>query len=133
MFGERWRAFSASDETVRARQLEHALARFYAATAGERWHWIYIPPYAVRCIPALVFFRREKNHGMKVFALAGGGRAGSAGVSSAAGGTFTHFSSERFGALSCTLELGKALPFGDNDLRLFAATQRALSLLLAGS
>lgn len=38
MFGERWRAFSASDETVRARQLEHALARFYAATAGERWH-----------------------------------------------------------------------------------------------
>ena len=38
MFGERWRAFSASDETVRARQLEHALARFYAGTPGERWH-----------------------------------------------------------------------------------------------
>lgn len=38
MFGERWRAFSVSDETARARQLEHALARFYAPGSGERWH-----------------------------------------------------------------------------------------------
>lgn len=67
MFGERWRAFSASDETVRARQLEHALARFYAGTPGERWHRIYIPPYAVRCIPALVSCRRGIRRGMKRF------------------------------------------------------------------
>lgn len=67
MFGERWRAFSVSDETVRARQLEHALARFYAGTPGERWHWIYIPPYAVRCIPALVSCRRGIRRGMKRF------------------------------------------------------------------
>lgn len=47
-------------------------------------------------------------------------------------GTFSHYVSEQFGAQSCTLELGKIQPFGQNNLCLFKATARVIRALISG-
>jgi succinylglutamate desuccinylase len=38
LFGARWQGFPASDETIRAAQLERAVTHFYAEDDEERWH-----------------------------------------------------------------------------------------------
>jgi succinylglutamate desuccinylase len=45
--------------------------------------------------------------------------------------TFSYFSSNEFGAASCTLELGKAKPLNENDLQQFTGIQRGLVNLIS--
>ena len=53
-------------------------------------------------------------------------------INHAPSGTFTFFSSEQCRASSCTLELGKARPFGQNDLNQFALIKHGLISLISG-
>ena len=46
--------------------------------------------------------------------------------------TFSYFSSHRFDAHAFTVELGKVKPFGQNDMREFAAVNASLRALLSG-
>nr|WP_228497415.1 succinylglutamate desuccinylase [Shewanella intestini] len=45
--------------------------------------------------------------------------------------TFSYYSSNKFNADAFTVELGKVMPFGENDMQKFAATQTTLTTLLS--
>ncbi len=47
-------------------------------------------------------------------------------------GTFSYFSSHRFGADAFTVELGKVKPFGENDMQEFRAISSNLATLISG-
>lgn len=127
MFGGRYRNFAASGETARAQQLERTLAAFFDGEQAARFHYdlhtaireSHLPRFGI-----LPFQKRPYSDAM--LTLLDAADLDALVVHSAPGGTFSHYSSEQLNAASCTLELGKARPFGSNDLQQFAAIDRAL-------
>ncbi|MDX7991802.1 succinylglutamate desuccinylase [Xenorhabdus littoralis] len=138
MFGGRHQNFPLGNETSRAIELESVIRKFFSEPAvmaskrhrhldlhtairGSCHEQFALLPYQAREYAAdFLQWLEDSDLDAVVF-------------HNSPGGTFSHFTSEHFNTDSCTLEIGKALPFGQNDLTRFSNITAALQDLIAGS
>ncbi|WP_145489136.1 succinylglutamate desuccinylase [Yersinia aleksiciae] len=134
MFGGRHQNYSAGDEPKRAAFIEQRVADFFAADSQSiRLHYdlhtairgshhtrFGLLPYQPTPYSAAMLRWLQD---IELDALV---------MHTSAGGTFAHFSREHCLAASCTLELGKALPFGENQLTQFSTIIAGLRALVSG-
>lgn len=138
MFGGRHARYCPNGETQRTHELEQAMALFYrtafAAGATRRFHYdLHTAIRGSRHVRFGLLPLQTRDHGGEMLHWLDAAGLDALVFHRSPGGTFTHFSSEVFCADSCTLELGKALPFGSNDHQQFTGIRLVLEALVSGT
>ena len=132
LFGGRHRVLPESREALRAMMLEQAVSEFFAGAGESRLHLdlhTAIRPSVFERFALLP--QRDAPYEPDIFAWLGALGIEAVLLHRSASGTFAHYSSSEHQALACTLELGKVMPFGRNDLSRYAALADGLRRLLA--
>lgn len=133
MFGGRYQQFESSGETARAQQLEQVVSHFFAREQATRFHYDLHTAIRGSLLPRFgILPYQPESYSPEMLRLLDAAELDALVIHQAPGGTFSHFSSEHAQAASCTLELGKARPFGSNDLQQFSAINQALQALISG-
>ena len=128
-----------NDERKRALALENYVREFFdqgATISGERSRYHYDLHTAIR---------GSKNDKFAVYPYLNGGKRNtqqlqfllSCGINTILLShnpttTFSYFSTNEFSAHAFTVELGKVMPFGENNMADFALTKQALTKLISG-
>ena len=129
--------YPVNAERERAKQLEQAVSDFYLAVTDSVQRIHYDLHTAIKPSKndkfAVYPFRHNKawNKSQLEFLLACG--INTILLSGSATTTFSYFSSNTFGADAFTVELGKVMPFGQNDMAQFSAVIACLECLITGA
>lgn len=121
-------------ESARAATLELAAARFFNNCSGPRYH--YDLHTAIRGSVferfAIYPYLHERQHNREQLMWLAEADIGTVLLHSKPAATFSYYTSHHCQADAFTLELGKARPFGQNDLSRFDGIDQALRKLLSG-
>ncbi len=127
-----------NDERIRAKALEDYIREFFdqgSHISGDRSRYHYDLHTAIRgskndkfAVYPFLNGRREHSKQQLQFLLSCG--INTILISNSPTTTFSYFSTNEFNAHAFTVELGKVMPFGENDMNNFAKTKQALSRLL---
>ena len=119
-------------ERVRAKQLEEAVASFFEAGKGTRYH--YDLHTAIRASKnekfAVYPYLHERVHSKGQLAFLAACGVKTILLSESSTTTFSYFSSYQFNAHAFTVELGKVRPFGQNDMSRFEDARQAITQLI---
>lgn len=135
LFSGRYDQFPACAETARAELLEQLVRDFYdQSNEGERLHFDLHT--AIRESHhqrfGLLPYTDNGQYSRKMLDWLHHSGIEALVINQAPSGTFSYFTSQHCQAESCTLELGKARPFGQNDLNQFALINQGLLSLITG-
>ncbi|MBD1572156.1 succinylglutamate desuccinylase [Vibrio sp. S17_S38] len=134
LFNQAHSKYPQNSETTRAAKLESLVAKFYQEKP-EFSHWHFdlhtaikpsrhirfgLLPYVESGQYSPTMMQWLQNVGLEALV-----------INHAPASTFSYFTSHQFHAASCTLELGKALHFGCNDLSQFKGIRSGLLALMA--
>ncbi|MFX7296800.1 succinylglutamate desuccinylase, partial [Acinetobacter baumannii] len=129
MFCGGYKNLPVTEESKRAEVLEQAVATFFkeSASNAKRYHYDLHTAIRASLLPTFALLPYQTHdYDADLTASLEAADLDALVYHRAAGKTFTHFTSESFKAASATLELGKALPFGQNDLSQFAAIDEVI-------
>ncbi|MEG0483496.1 MAG: succinylglutamate desuccinylase [Acinetobacter sp.] len=134
MFCGAYQHLEIDQETKRAAQLEQITTQFFEQSSPEAQRYHYDLHTAIRgsLLPVFALFPYQtRPYDNFLIESLNAADLDALVYHNAVGKTFTHFTTERFQAESSTLELGKAKPFGQNDLAEFASIDQVIRAVLS--